>query len=142
MRFADPINSAGDSLMCWKVKYYGYCSWTVAVTVLFAPKTCAKKKKAENVQRSKTWTWIQTHTKSISFDSAFLFACFPSPPRLCLCLDTDENYKLFHYLVYFCYYSWALLHFLALFLGPTILFQLPFTFIYGTFNNKFSVSAK
>ena len=31
---------------------------------------------------------------------------------------------------------------LALFIGPTILFQLTFTFIYNTFSNKFSVSAK
>ena len=32
--------------------------------------------------------------------------------------------------------------FLLLFMGPTVLFQLTFTFIYSTFNNKFSILAK
>ena len=32
--------------------------------------------------------------------------------------------------------------FLLLFMGLTVLFQLTFTFIYSTFSNKFSVSAK
>ena len=59
-----------------------------------------------------------------------------------VCLDTNEKLKLFYYLTYFFYYSWALLHFLVLFMGPTILFQLTFSFIYSTFSNKFSVSAK
>ena len=31
---------------------------------------------------------------------------------------------------------------LVLFMGPTILFQLPFSFIYSTFNKKFLVSTK
>ena len=60
-------------------------------------------------------------------------------------LDTDENYKLFLYSAYFYYYSWTPLHFLSLFMGPTVLFQkytVIFTFIYSTFNNKFSVSVK
>ena len=43
---------------------------------------------------------------------------------------------------YFCYYSWVPLHFLVLFIGSTVLFQLTFTFIYSTFNKKFSVSTK
>ena len=34
------------------------------------------------------------------------------------------------------------LHFLTLFIGPTILFQLIFTFICDTFSNEFSVSTK
>ena len=50
--------------------------------------------------------------------------------------------NLFYYLIYFCYYLWVLLHFLVLFMSLTILFHLSFTFIYGTFNKKFSVSAK
>ena len=37
--------------------------------------------------------------------------------------------SLFYYSDYFCYYSWALLHFLILFMSLTILFQLTFTFI-------------
>ena len=36
----------------------------------------------------------------------------------------------------------VLLHFLILFIGFTVLFQLTFTFIYNTLNKKFSVSAK
>ena len=52
-------------------------------------------------------------------------------------LGVDEKWKLFHYSVYFYYYSWPPLHFLTLFIGPTILFQLIFTFIYSTFNNNF-----
>ena len=43
---------------------------------------------------------------------------------------------------YFCYYSWVSLHFLVLFMSLTILFLLTFTFIYCTFNKKFSISAK
>ena len=43
---------------------------------------------------------------------------------------------------YFCYYLWVLLHFLVLFIGSTVLFQLTFTFIYSTFSKKFSVSTK
>ena len=50
--------------------------------------------------------------------------------------------NLFYYSAYFYYYLWVLLHFLILFMGLTILFQLTFTFIYNTFNKKFSVSTK
>ena len=62
--------------------------------------------------------------------------------KLSLCLDTYYKWKLFHYSAYFYYYLWASLHFLLLFMGSAILFQLTFTFIYSTFNNKFLVSAK
>ena len=51
-------------------------------------------------------------------------------------LDTDYKWKLFHYSTYFGYHSWALLHFLILFMGLTVFFQLSFTFIYNTFSNK------
>ena len=34
------------------------------------------------------------------------------------------------------------LHFLVLFMSPTVLFQLTFIFIYSIFNKIFSVSAK
>ena len=47
--------------------------------------------------------------------------------------------NLFYYLTYFCYYLWVLLHFLILFIGPIVLFQLTFTFIYDTFSKKFSI---
>ena len=47
--------------------------------------------------------------------------------------------NLFYYLIYFYYYLWVSLYFLVLFTSPTVLFQLTFTFIYSTFNKKFSV---
>ena len=50
--------------------------------------------------------------------------------------------KLFYYSTYFCYYLWVSLHFLVIFMGPTVLFQLTFTFIYSTFSKKFSISTK
>ena len=56
-------------------------------------------------------------------------------------LDKDEKLKLFHYSTYFCYYLY-MLHFLALFMKPTVLFQLTLTFIYSTFSNNFSILTK
>ena len=38
--------------------------------------------------------------------------------RLSVRLDNNKKLKLFHYSAYFCYYSWTLLHFLALFRAP------------------------
>jgi len=43
---------------------------------------------------------------------------------------------------YFYYYLWVSLHFLILFMGPIILFQLIFTFIYNIFRKKFSILIK
>ena len=42
-----------------------------------------------------------------------------------------KNYfcQLILLLAYFCYYSWVSLHFLVLFMGFTVLFQLTFIFI-------------
>ena len=40
------------------------------------------------------------------------------------------------------YYLWALLYILVLFMSLIVLFQLTFTFIYSTFSNEFSISAK
>jgi len=57
--------------------------------------------------------------------------------RLAWIIFTNELY----YLVYFCYYSWVLLHFFVLFIDFTVLFQLTFTFIYSTFSKKISVLA-
>ena len=54
-----------------------------------------------------------------------------------------QNPLLGHYnLVYCCYYLWVLLHFLVLFMGLTVLFQLTFTSIYSTFSKKISVLTK
>ena len=41
-----------------------------------------------------------------------------SKRTLSVCLGSNENYKLFHYSAYFCYYSWVSLHFLVLFMFP------------------------
>jgi len=38
-------------------------------------------------------------------------------------LDADEKLKLFLYSVYFCYYLWVQLHFLALFMSPLYYFS-------------------
>jgi len=62
--------------------------------------------------------------------------------ELSVCLAKNEKSKLFYYLAFFYYYLWAQLHFFALFMGPTILFQLTFTFICSTFNNNFSILTK
>ena len=57
-------------------------------------------------------------------------------------LGSNEKLKLFHYSAYFYYYLYASLHFFVLFIGPIVLFQLIFTFIYNTFSNKFLILAK
>ena len=54
-----------------------------------------------------------------------------------VCLASLFFASLFYYSAYFYYYSWVLLHFLVLFMDPTILFQLTFTFIYSTFAKFF-----
>ena len=56
--------------------------------------------------------------------------------------DWNEKLKLFHYSAYFLLLFMGPLDFLALFMSLIILFQLTFTFIYNTFSNNFSVSAK
>ena len=43
--------------------------------------------------------------------------------------------NLFFYSSYFCYYLWILLHFLILFIGLTILFQLTFN-LFTVFSTK------
>ena len=58
-----------------------------------------------------------------------------------VCLDKLFLASLFYYSAYFCYYSWALLHFLVLVMDPIVLFQLTFTFFYSIFSKKFSVLA-
>ena len=61
---------------------------------------------------------------------------------LSVCLAKIIFANLFYYSAYFYYYLRVLLHFLVLFIGPTVLFQLTFTFIYSTFSKKISVSTK
>ena len=56
--------------------------------------------------------------------------------KLSVCFAKIIFTNLFYYLAYLHYYSWALLHFLILFMDLTVLFQLIFTFIYGAFNKK------
>ena len=48
----------------------------------------------------------------------------------------------FFHLIYFCCYLWVLLHFLVLFMSPTVLFKITFKFIYRTFSKKISISVK
>ena len=55
---------------------------------------------------------------------------------LSICLVSLFFTNLFYYLSYFCYYLWVPLHFLVLFIGLTVLFQLTFTFIYSTFKHE------
>ena len=60
-----------------------------------------------------------------------------------VCLASLFFANLFYYSAYFCYYSWVSLHFLVLFMDPTILFQLTFIFIYSIFSKIFfSILAK
>ena len=54
-----------------------------------------------------------------------------------MCLAKIIFTNLFYYSVYFYYYLWVSLHFLILFIDPTVLFYLIFTFIYSTFRKKF-----
>ena len=71
-----------------------------------------------------------------------VFNCIPDCSSFMCLFDMINFVDLFYYLAYFYYYLWVLLYFLVLFMGSTILFQLTFTFIYSTFNKKFSVSTK
>ena len=61
---------------------------------------------------------------------------------LSICLAKIIFANLFYYSAYFYYYSWVPLHFLVLFMGLIVLFELTFTFIYNSFSKKFLVSAK
>ena len=55
--------------------------------------------------------------------------------RFCLTWLKKSDF-FFFYLAYFYYYLQVLLHFLILFMDSTVLFQLPFSFIYNTLNKK------
>ena len=60
----------------------------------------------------------------------------PSAPKRTNCLRVLEQ------ILPHSYYLWALLYILVLFMSLIVLFQLTFTFIYSTFSNEFSISAK
>ena len=59
-----------------------------------------------------------------------------------MCLDINEKLKLFYYSVCFLASIHKPLYLLVLFMNLVVLFQLTFTFISSTFNNKFSISVK
>ena len=92
------------------------------------------------------WWGRQRHSLQHSNSKKKMFTSFPELHMLIfftkLHLDRLFFANLFYYSTYFCYYSWALLHLLVLFIDPAILFLPSFTFIYSTFSKKISVSAK
>ena len=57
-------------------------------------------------------------------------------------LDCIRNEKILHFAEKMVGPTVLFMHFLVLFIGLIVLFQLTFTFIYSTFGNKFSVSVK
>ena len=59
-----------------------------------------------------------------------------------VCIWHGLKKLVFYFFIFFIYYLWVPLHFLVLFMSLTVLFQLPFSFIYNIFSKKFSVSAK
>ena len=61
---------------------------------------------------------------------------------LILFISPTILFQLFFSFIYNTFSIWVLLHFLILFMSPTILFQLFFSFIYNTFSKKFSVSTE
>ena len=62
------------------------------------------------------------------------------PPFLVAIWHTNENYFTIQFIFVIIYKFNDI--FFVLFMGPTVLFQLTFTFIYSTFNNKFSILTK
>ena len=72
----------------------------------------------------------------------FVVLDYPHSAELCVCLAKIIFVNLFYYSAYFCSYLLISLHFLVLFISPTLLFQLTFIFIYNTFSNKNLISAK
>ena len=65
MKFVNLVDSTWDSWMCWKVEYFGYCSWTVSSrnSVIYSWNACPKKKR-RRVKRANVdaKTCIQTDT--------------------------------------------------------------------------------
>ena len=106
----------------------------------------------EILQRLSTWHIMQSDyeeawdkmIQTYKIKCAFFFSKKEKEKKIkCvfgICLKS-HFFFFFYYSAYFCYYSWVPLHFLVLFIGPIVLFQLPFNFIYSTFSKKFSISA-
>ena len=70
---------------------------------------------------------------------SFIFShLFFIAPKITLSVCLAKIKKSF----YFYYYLWVSLYFLVLLMSLTVLFQLTFTFIYSTFNKKFSILTK
>ena len=92
------------------------------------------------------WWERQRHSLQHSNSKKKRFTAFPELHMLIffikLHLYSLFFVNLFYYLTYFYYYSWVLLHFLVLFIGPAVLFQPSFTFIYNIFSKKNLISAK
>ena len=65
-----------------------------------------------------------------------------SKQTLRICLECDEKFSLFEFLISFQYYSWVLLHILILFISFIVLFsQLEKKKKIYTFSKKFSIFA-
>ena len=92
------------------------------------------------------WWERQRHSLQHSNSKKKRFTAFPELHMLIffikLHLYSLFFANLFYYSTYFYYYPWALLHLLVLFIGPAILFQPSFTFIYNIFSKKNLISAK
>ena len=83
--------------------------------------------------RTETHKWWKIYSTPKNHINWYLFPWYLFP-ILCVHLALMKVANLFYYSAYFYYYSWAPLHFLVLFMGLTILFQLTFIFIYSTFS--------
>ena len=122
--------------------YFPHPTSTYTCGVTIAPK-CAVM--AIVLTCSKWWE-RQRHSLQHSNSKKKRFTAFPELHMLIffikLHLYSLFFANLFYYSTYFYYYSWALLHLLVLFIGPAILFQPSFTFIYNIFSKKISVSHK
>ena len=124
MKIADHKNAPLVYLvvMTRKCQWFSWTCWSLAVLALRLSTIFFSFSK---ISESQTDPLCEEEENSISIHLAWIIFS-----------------NLFYYSAYFCYYSWVTLHFLVLFIDPTILFQLTFTFIYSTFNKKILVLAK
>ena len=99
---------------------------------------CEKRKNIKNGKQFDQKS-VLVHKPSQRVSYSFFFYRFMFLILSLVCLKT---LFFFNYLVYFCYYLLVSLQFFVLFVNPIVLFQLFFSFIYGNFSKKFSISAK
>ena len=78
----------------------------------------------------KCFLWYRFYKWSIILTRGMLTRQIPSSSAWIIFAN------LFYYSTYFCYCSCIPLHFLVLFMGFIVLFQLIFTFIYSIFSKK------